>query len=78
MKTQTANIKMGKTSAETWMNPEMVKQSDVSETDKHPPRSLIQGSKMWHKWADFGNKGDPQAAKQTYGYQRSAGERRMN
>ena len=46
MKTQTANIKMGKTSAETWMNPEMVKQRDVSETDKHPARSLIQGSKM--------------------------------
>ena len=37
---------MGKTSAETWMNPEMVTQSDVSETDKHPVKSLIQGSKL--------------------------------
>lgn len=33
IKTQTANIKMGKTSAETWMNPEMITQSDVSETN---------------------------------------------
>lgn len=32
-KLQTANIKMGKTSAETWMNPEMITQSDVSETN---------------------------------------------
>ena len=66
--------------AATWMNPEIIILSEVSQTekDKYIWYQLYVESKIWYKWTYLQNKQTHRHRKQTYGYQRGKWEGRIN